>query len=257
MTEKGPVTVEPQESGAYWRVFLDRPKGNILDGEMVGALTAVFRRAAGDADLKALCLEGRGSHFSFGASVPEHMPEHVETMLHAFHGMLRTMLDGSYVVLAAVRGQCLGGGLELASLCHRVFASSDARMGQPEIVLGVFPPVASVVLPERVGRANAEDLCLSGRIIQADEAQRIGLIDVIADDPSQASFDYAKEHLLPHSASSLRYAVKAARHGLRAHLTTELDEVERIYLEELMATGDAVEGLKAFIGKRAPQWKNR
>jgi cyclohexa-1,5-dienecarbonyl-CoA hydratase len=257
MTEEGPVTVEPQEGGAYWRVLLDRPKGNILDREMVEALTAVFRRAAGDADLKALCLEGRGSHFSFGASVPEHMPEHVETMLRGFHGMLRTMLDGCYVVLAAVRGQCLGGGLELASLCHRVFASSDVRMGQPEIVLGVLPPVASVVLPERVGRGNAEDLCLSGRIIQADEAQRIGLIDVIAEDPSQAAFDYAKEHLLPHSASSLRYAVKAARHGLRARLTTELDEVERIYLRELMATGDAVEGLKAFMEKRAPQWKNR
>ena len=257
MAKEGPVTVEPVEGGAYWRVFLDRPKGNILDGEMFESLTAVFRRAAAAADLKALCLEGRGSHFSFGASVPEHMPEHVETMLRAFHGMLQTMLDGSYVVLAAVRGQCLGGGLELVTCCHRVFASSDARLGQPEIVLGVFPPVASVILPERVGRGNAEDLCLSGRIIQADEAQRMGLIDVIAEDPSAAALDYAKEHLLPRSASSLRYAVKAARSGLRARFTAELQEVERIYLQELMATRDAVEGLKAFMEKRDPQWENR
>jgi cyclohexa-1,5-dienecarbonyl-CoA hydratase len=257
MAKEGPVAVEPLEDGAYWRVFLDRPKGNILDGEMFEALTAVFRRAVGTADLKALCLEGRGSHFSFGASVPEHMPEHVEAMLRAFHGTLQTMLDGSYVVLAAVRGQCLGGGLELVSCCQRVFASNDARLGQPEIVLGVFPPVASVILPERVGRANAEDLCLSGRVVQADEAQRMGLVDVIAEDPSEAALEYAKEYLLPHSASSLRYAVKAGRYGLRARFAAELEEVERIYLKELMATGDAVEGLQAFMEKREPKWKNR
>jgi len=166
------------------------------------------------------------------------------------------MLDGSYVVLAAVRGQCLGGGLELVSCCNRVFASSDARLGQPEIVLGVFPPVASVILPERVGRANAEDLCLSGRVLEADEALKMGLVDVIAKDPSEAALTYAKEHLLPRSASSLRYAVKAARHGLRQRFTAELKEVERIYLDELMATRDAVEGLEAFMEKRAPQWRN-
>ncbi len=256
MTKEGPVTVEPLEGGAFWRVFLDRPKGNILDGEMFEALTAVFKRAADTADLKALCLEGRGSHFSFGASVPEHMPEHVEKMLRSFHSSLQTMLDGSYVVLAAVRGQCLGGGLELVSCCNRVFASSDARLGQPEIVLGVFPPVASVILPERVGRANAEDLCLSGRVLEADEALKMGLVDVVVDDPSVAALTYAKEYLLPRSASSLRYAVKAARHGLRQRFAAELKEVERIYLEELMATRDAVEGLEAFMEKRDPQWKN-
>lgn len=256
MTKEGPVTVEPLEDGALWHVYLDRPKGNILDGEMFEALTAVFKRAADAKGLKALCLEGRGSHFSFGASVPEHMPQHVKRMLRDFHGSLQTMLDGSYVVLAAVRGQCLGGGLELVSCCNRIFASSNARLGQPEIVLGVFPPVASVILPERVGRANAEDLCLSGRVLEAREALEMGLVDVIVEDPSEAALIYAKDHLLPHSASSLHYAVKAARHGLRQRFAAELKEVERIYLEELMATQDAVEGLEAFMEKRDPQWKN-
>ncbi len=254
--KQGPVQVEELEGGAYWRVLLNRPKGNILDGQMFEGLTAVFRRVAETADLKVICLEGRGSHFSYGASVREHLPEQVERMLGGFHGMLQTMFDSSCVVLAAVRGQCLGGGLELVSCCHRVFASGNARLGQPEIVLGVFPPVASVILPERVGRGPAEDLCLSGRVLEAGEALEIGLIDVVAEDPSQAALAYAKEHLLPHSASSLRCAVKAARQGLRTRFLAELREVERIYLQELMATGDAVEGLRAFMEKRSPEWKN-
>ncbi len=256
MTKKGPVACEPLETGAYWRVFLDRPEGNILDGEMFEALTAIFREAGENKDLKVLCIEGRGAHFSFGSSIPEHMPEHAENMLRGFHQTLQTMLDGTYVVLAAVRGQCLGGGLELVSCCHRVFASRDARLGQPEIRLGVFPPVASVILPERVGRANAEDLCLSGRSVTAEEGLSMGLVDVLADDPSDAALAYAKEHMLPRSASSLRYAARAARLGLRTRFAVELHDVERLYLEELMKSHDAVEGLEAFMEKRAPRWKN-
>ena len=256
MIKEGPVSCESSEAGAYWRVFLDRPEGNVLDGEMFEALTTVFRKAGEDKSLKVLCLEGRGSHFSFGSSIQEHLPEQAENMLGAFHRTLQTMLDGSYVVLAAVRGQCLGGGLELVSCCHRVFASSSARLGQPEIMLGVFPPVASVILPERIGRANAEDLCLSGRSVTAEEGLSMGLLDAIAEDPSEAALDYAKEYLLPRSASSLRYAVRAARLGLRKRFSTELGEVETLYLDELMKTNDAVEGLQAFLEKRPPRWKN-
>ena len=254
--EEGPVRVEPMEEGAYWRIILGSSKGNIIDMAMMENLTDVFQKAKKARELRAVCVEGEGKHFSFGASVPEHLPEQVNRMLPGFHELFRVMADSHVVLMAAVRGQCLGGGLELASFCHRVFATKDAMLGQPEIVLGVFPPMASFILPERIGRANAEDLCLSGRILQADEAHRMGLVDEIADDPGVRALEWAKSHLLRHSAVSVRHGVKAIRANLRARMDSELNEIERIYLDELMKTHDAAEGLQAFLEKRKPQWKN-
>lgn len=252
------VVVEKLDAGAYWRVVLGGSKGNILDARLMQALAATLSDAAADRHVKAVCLEGDGKHFSFGASVAEHLPASVEAMLAQFHGLLFGLVDAAVIVLAAVRGQCLGGAMELITLCHRVFAAPDARFGQPEITLGVFAPAASVLLAGRVGRGPAEDLCLSGRSITASEALRIGLVDQIDDaDPGEAAHVYAREHLLPRSASSLRLAVRAVRAGLRARLERELPAVERLYLTELMATGDAVEGLQAFLDKRPPLWRDR
>jgi cyclohexa-1,5-dienecarbonyl-CoA hydratase len=160
------------------------------------------------------------------------------------------------MTLAAVRGQCLGGALELASFCHRVFAAPDAKLGQPEIVLGVFAPVASVALPARVGQSHAEDLCLSGRSIGGEEALRIGLVDELADDPGDAALAYARAHLLPRSASSLRLAVRAVRQGFADRFRADLAEVERLYMNELMSTADAQEGLQSFVEKRKPEWRD-
>jgi len=252
----GPVRVDIREEGALWRVLLATPKTNILDLEKITLLRDVFDRARTDHGLKAIVLEGQGDHFCFGADVAEHLPGRFETMIPAFGAMFRSMLDASVVLLAAVRGQCLGGGLELASLCHRVFASPEAKLGQPEILLGVFPPVASVALAGRVGRSRAEDLCLSGRILHTDEAERIGLVDEIATDPHDAAMSYARRYLLPRSASSLRLGVRALHHGFARRFLDELEAVERIYLEELMTTHDAVEGLEAFLQKRKPAWSN-
>jgi cyclohexa-1,5-dienecarbonyl-CoA hydratase len=252
-----PLTTAPIDDGAIWRVTFGHSTGNVLDAAVMSALTGMFRQAATAATLRAVCLEGRGEHFSYGASVHEHRPDEVAAMLRRFDDLLDALLASSVVVIAAVRGRCLGGGLELASLCHRVVASRDATFGQPEIKLGVFAPVASVVLAERVGRGHAEDLCLSGRTINASEAHRIGLVDRVADaDPASDALDYVREHLVPQSASSLRLAVKAGRLGLEARLRAELPAIERLYLEQLMQTHDAREGLDAFLGKRNPVWKN-
>ena len=251
-----PVSVKRLEAGAVWRVTLGGSKGNVIDSALTQALTAVFQEAGRDPAVKALLLEGEGRHFSFGASVQEHLPGQVAGMLRRFHDLLLGLLDSSVVTLAAVRGQCLGGGLELVMLCQRVFAARDARLGQPEIALGVFAPVASLVLPERVGRRHAEDLCLSGRSVTAEEALAMGLVDELCDDPREAALAYARQHLLKHSASSLRFAVRALRSGLRARLPTELAALERLYLDELMSSTDAEEGLRAFLDKRSPAWKN-
>ncbi|MEZ5064890.1 MAG: enoyl-CoA hydratase-related protein [bacterium] len=250
------VRVEVQEGGAIWRVVLDTPKANILDAEKMASLTRTFEEARGEAGLKALLIEGEGEHFSFGASVPEHLPGKFEEMIPAFHRMFRALWDTSVVTVAAVRGQCLGGGLELAAFCHRVVASPIAKLGQPEIVLGVLAPVASVILPERMGRPAAEELLLTGRILPAAEALERHLVDEIAEDPAEAALAWIRKHLLPRSASSLRHAVAAARVGWRARFLEALDEAEHVYVHDLMSTADAAEGLRAFLEKREPVWRD-
>jgi cyclohexa-1,5-dienecarbonyl-CoA hydratase len=256
MNPDGPIRVETLEDGAYWRVVLGGSKGNIIDIALTEALTELYHKAGHERDLKAVCLEGEGKHFSFGASVPEHLPEKVDKMLPAFHELFRVMANSHVTTLAAVRGQCLGGALEVVSFCHRIFASEDAKLGQPEIVLGVLAPVASMILTDRIGRANTEDICLTGRVVGADEAKTMGLVDEITANPGEAALAWAKENLMKHSAASLRYAVKAVRTGLRSRLATELGEIERIYLEELMSTHDATEGITSFLEKRKPEWTN-
>ena len=252
-----PLILDRLDDGAIWRMALGGSKGNVLDAALMDALAAAFRDAADQPHLKAVVIEGRGAHFSFGASVQEHLPGSVDEMLGRFHAMLLAMLDAAVPVLAAVRGQCLGGGLELVALCHRVFAARDAKLGQPEIALGVFAPVASIVLVDRIGRGGADDLCLSGRSVGAEEAHAMRLVDEIVDgDPTEAALAWARTHLLPRSASSLRFAVRAVRAGLRTRLAQELPAMERLYLDDLMSTVDAAEGLGAFMDRRPPAWRD-
>jgi cyclohexa-1,5-dienecarbonyl-CoA hydratase len=251
------VRVTPIDEGACWRVTFGASKGNILDRATMAALRRVVAEAPAASGLKAICLEGSGAHFSFGASVQEHLPGQVQDMLQEFRQLVLDLLDSHIVCVAAVRGQCLGGGLELASICHRVFASADAKFGQPEIALGVFAPIASIVLPARVGRAHAEDLCLTGRMVGAQEGLAMGLVDeVTAGDPADAAIAWAQTHFSARSASSLRFAVQAIRADLAARIRVELPALEAAYVNDLMATHDAAEGLQAFLDKRPPSWRN-
>lgn len=253
---EGPVRLSILEDGAVWRLLLATPKGNILDAAKIEFLRDTFVRARQARDVKAVIVEGEGPHFSFGASIDEHMPDRVARMLSGFHAVFGAMLAARVVTIAVVRGQCLGGGLELASFCQRVFASPDAKFGQPEIRLGVVAPVASIFLPERIGRAHAEDLCLTGRTIAVDDALAMGLVDEVAADPGVAAADWIRTHLLPLSASSLRYAVECLRAPLAARFAHDIERAERLYLDRLMQTQDAVEGLQAYVAKRPPKWMN-
>lgn len=251
---KSPILVTPLDDGAFWRVALAMPKANVLDGAMTRALHDVFVKAADAPRLAGVLLTAEGPHFSFGASVAEHLPEHVTAMLSTFHRLFRAMAAARIPIVAAVRGQCLGGGLELAAFAHRVVVAPDARLGQPEIKLGVFAPVASALLPERVGPGVAADLCLSGRSIDGARALACGLADELADDPEAAALAWLREALLPQSATSLRFAVHALRAGFHARFFPALDRVERLYLDDLMRSSDAKEGIAAFLAKRAPHW---
>jgi cyclohexa-1,5-dienecarbonyl-CoA hydratase len=256
MTTSQPVRAERLEDGRVLHVVLNRPKGNILDNEMVGAIREAIAEGARDAGVLAVLFEGAGDHFSFGASVKEHLPDQITRMLRYFHGMFRDLVALHRPLLAAVRGQCLGGGLELAAFCHRVFASETASMGQAEIKLGVMAPVASFVLPRRVGQAHADDLLLSGRSVGADEALAMGLVNEIVEDPFQSAMSWIRTHLLDKSGASLRVAVEAARYEHDRAFLSQIDYLETLYVERLMGHRDAEEGIRAFLEKRPPVWSH-
>jgi cyclohexa-1,5-dienecarbonyl-CoA hydratase len=243
--------------GALLRLRLSRPKANVIDARMIAALGAAFASHAKDRQLLAALVDHEGPHFSFGASVEEHLPERCEQMLKALHGLIQAMLDWPKPILVAAKGQCLGGGLELAMAGNLMFVSPDARLGQPEIQLGVFAPAASVLLPLRVGQARAEELLLSGRSIEGATAVAWGLANGMADDPSLLASRFFEEHLMGKSAAALAHAVRAAREPFADLARARLEDVEALYLEKLMQTRDANEGLRAFLDKRQPRWEHR
>jgi len=181
-------------------------------------------------------------------------------MLRQFHRLFITLLDLAVPTAALVSGQCQGGGLELALMCNFLFLDRSARLGQPEINLGVFAPPASLILPLKIGQAKSDDILLTGRMITAEEAAGMGLITMLFDDKDSMLAgveDWVQEHILPKSASSLRFAVRAARRQFNSALRDQLQDLERFYVEELMATHDANEGIGSFLERRKPEWKDR
>ena len=177
-------------------------------------------------------------------------------MLRKINALIMQMIQYPVPIIAAVRGQCLGGGLEVACAASLIIAAADAQLGQPEISLAVIAPAASCLLPERVGQAQAEMLLLSGESIDALRANKIGLVDEISESPSDAALTWVERNLIGKSASSLRFAVRAARLDYSERIAAKLDLVEKMYVDELMQTKDPAEGLNAFLEKRKPVWKN-
>lgn len=251
-----PLKVWFEADGRLLRLSLNRPKANLIDAGMISALDGALAEHLANRGISAVLLDAEGPHFSFGASVEEHLPKQCAAMLHSIHGLILRMVESPVPILVAVRGQCLGGGLEVALAGHLLFVAPEASLGQPEMKLGVFAPAASCLLPELVGPQRAFDLLVSGRSITGTRAAEIGIALEAALDPTRAALAYFDEHLKPKSTSSLRHAVRAARFDYAARIRSKIAAVERLYLDELMNTHDAVEGLEAFIGKRAAQWKH-
>jgi len=256
MTDTSPLKIWLERDGALLRLRLDRPKANIVDAAMIAALQAAFAAHRAAKGLRGVLLDASGPHFSFGASVEEHLADRCAAMLSALHALIITMVEFPLPILTVVRGQCLGGGLEVALAGGPIFSTPDAKLGQPEMSLGVFAPAASCLLPWRVNQPNAEDLLFSGRSISGTEAKAMGLVQTVADDPESAALQYFDQHLAPKSAAALACAVAAVRASLIRELRTRLQEVETLYLERLMKTHDANEGLAAFLARRAPSWKH-
>ena len=256
MADASPLKQALERDGALLRLTLARPKANIVDAAMFASLSDALATHAATRGLRGVLLDAEGPNFSFGASVEEHLPEHCAAMLASMHAVLLQMLAFPAPILVAVRGQCLGGGLEVAMAGGLIFAARDAQFGQPEMKLGVFAPAASVLMPYRVNQQAAEDLLFSGRTIGADEALALGLAQRVADDPEAAALAWFDAHLAGKSAASLSLALTAARGAMLRDVRDRFAEVERLYLDRLMKTRDANEGLAAFLAKRKPSWEH-
>lgn len=258
MSEK--ILIEPIHDGQVVRLTLNAPKANILDAEMMAELQKALDDLRGQPSVKLVQFTGAGDHFCFGASVPEHTCEKAPQMLKQFHQLFYTLADLAIPTAALTSGQCLGGGMELALMCNFMFADKSAMLGQPEIQLGVFAPPASVILPAKIGQARADDLLLTGRVMPAEEAAGMGLLTALYDDRESmlAGVDtWTGKQIVRKSASSLRFAVKAARLEFNRVLKERLQDQERLYIDELMATHDANEGIASFLEKRRPDWQDK
>ncbi len=239
------------------RITLDDPPLNILDIAMLEELRDALSRVT--SDRHALIIDASGDKaFSAGASVQDHLGDRVVTMLATFHDCFRTLARLDLVTVAFVRGAALGGGCELAMACDFVLASDRATFGLPEINLGVFPPVAAYQLSRQVAPRKGLELMLTGEPIDAAKAEQLGLVnEVFAAGEFESRAEQWMNRLYRQSASSLRFAKKAFRIAQANDFDERLAEVERLYLEELVQTSDATEGLEAFLEKRKPAWKNR
>jgi cyclohexa-1,5-dienecarbonyl-CoA hydratase len=242
------------------RITLARPPVNVLNIAMMREIGDALNQCAPKRDVVAIVFDAApGTRaFSAGVAVEEHEADTIFQMLDSFHQIFRTLAQISKPAIAVVDGPALGGGCELVAGCDIVIASDRAKFGQPEIKLGVFPPVAAILLPRIIGEKRARELILTGELIDADEARRLGLVNYVV--PS-AELEQKAQVLLGKlrelSASSLAMTRAALDLGGRSGFDSALEQVENLYLQELMKTDDAKEGVKAFMNKRKPEWRNK
>jgi len=239
------------------RLVLNRPPLNVLHIPMLQELDEVLTELAADPELKLLVMTGEGKAFCVGVDVADHTADRVELMIEAFHGVIRKLLLLEVPVVAAVNGAALGGGCELLLACDLVIASEKAKLGQPEIRLGVFPPVAAALMPRLIGRQRALDLVLTGRVIGAAEAREMGLVGRVV--PVEGFDEAIAEYVGSLSSLSrpvLRLTKRTVVEGMAESLWDAFDRAEKRYLHELMELDDAHEGLAAFLEKREPVWRD-
>lgn len=259
LAEATSVRVDRIEEGRVLRLVLDAPKGNVLTMRMMSELRQALAAHREDRTLKMVLLCGAGGTFSYGASVPEHTRERAAAMLATFCDLVRDVAAYPTPVGAVIEGRCMGGAFELALACHFLFATESAVMGCPEVRLGVWPPVLAVLGPRRMAGALAERLMVTGADLDAEGAERAGLLAGIIPagaDPEAWVLDWYRRTLAPLSAFALRESSRAAREasGLLAATEGPLEAARRRYVERLLPSHDGNEGIAAFIEKRAPQW---
>jgi cyclohexa-1,5-dienecarbonyl-CoA hydratase len=238
-------------------ITLDRPPLNVLNIPMMVELNTALESEVVDANLSAVVFRAGGKAFSAGVDVGDHAGDKVAEMIHVFHGIFRKLAATDALTIAAVHRAALGGGCELACFCDLVLASEKAKFGQPEVQVGVFPPIAACIFPAQVGIKKAIELNAVGATIDAREALRIGLVNhVYPFEEFDAQVDAYLEELKKLSRPVVRLAKKTTTLVVREQMLAHLERVEKLYLEELMRLGDAHEGIAAFLEKREAKWKH-
>jgi cyclohexa-1,5-dienecarbonyl-CoA hydratase len=236
---------------------LNRAPVNVLNIEMMEEINTYLEGLMKEKSLKLLVIQAMGKAFSAGVDVGEHLGDLVYKMIEVFHRMFRLMDALKVPSIAVVNGSALGGGCELALYCDMVIATEKAKFGQPEIQVGVFPPIAALIFPRMIGRKKAMELILSGETISAQEALTLGLINKVV---PEASFDQEVNSFIEKFKKLSGVVLKLTKEATLAGLNDDTDKglkvIEKIYLDRLMKTNDALEGLKAFLEKRKPTWKD-
>jgi len=240
------------------RIGLRHPPLNVIDIPMMEELAQTLGDVEVRSDISVVLLSGEGKAFSAGVDVAAHTPDRVESMLIKFHTAIRALVASKKVTIAAVHGHCLGGGAELAMVCDMAYTTASAQWGFPEIKLGCYPPVACTALAALVGQKRVAELILTGRTISGNEAAEMGLANrAVPDEDLAAAVDETVRDLLRLSPTALAVTKKAFYAWDAMHFDKGLARAEKIYLEELMKTTDAQEGIRAFMEKRAPKWKGK
>jgi cyclohexa-1,5-dienecarbonyl-CoA hydratase len=240
------------------RITLINPPLNVIDLSMMLELEPTLAEIESRGDISIIILQGDARAFSAGVDIEAHLPDQVREMLTSFHAVIRAIVGSRKVTIAAVRGACLGGGAELAAVCDMVYTARDASWGFPEIKLGCYPPVAAVVLATLIGQKRAAELILTGRQFSGDEAAAMGLATrSVADEEHESVVERTLAELRQLSPVALAHAKKAIYAWDAIHFDKGLARAEKIYLEELISTADAREGIIAFLDKRPPKWTGK
>jgi cyclohexa-1,5-dienecarbonyl-CoA hydratase len=255
----GLVERSDERNGRWIRLVLNAPRGNLLSLAMVRELGVALAAAAASPSVRWLTVEGAGDEFSFGADLDEHRAESMRTVLPETHALLRQWLAVPVPTAALVEGRCLGGGFELALCCDDILASSGATFGCPEVNVGAFAPIAALLLPLRVGASRASRAIVTGDHQSADYWHQAGLVSLVPPgrNVGGSAGEWFDRRLAGKSAVALSHAVRASRTWLRAQADPLIEALERQYLDELLATHDAAEGVEAFFEKRPARWQDR
>jgi cyclohexa-1,5-dienecarbonyl-CoA hydratase len=247
-----------ETQGALARITFTHPPLHVFDFQMMDELTSTLRAIDGRREISTVVLSGDERAFSAGVDVAVHTPDKIKTMFEKFHGMILALTRLPKITIAEVHGACLGGGAELAMVCDMCFTTAEAQWGFPEITLGCYPPLACTVLAALVGEKRAADLIFTGRTFSGAQAAEWGLANSAhAKDEIGRAIQERLDHLFKLSPAALAHAKKAFYAWDSIHLDKGLARAEKIYLEELMQTEDAKEGIRAWLEKRRPEWKGR